>query len=248
MAVIVQISKIQLRRGAQSELGEDTLDPGEMAMALDTGRLFIGSDPNVGGPVRELLADRPVLPYDAVEILTETSVETFARLMDRLNRTMGPVGIVEGADTFTRRPYLEADLPVSFIWQPVQIRRVDQTTGLYMGGAIEDLVLSESDSFAALIEYFLLDDEHVVRAGTLTAVHDGNIAVDYGRLTDEHVATPIIQGNGVPILVNELFVTGVQFRVRRVSSGGEYRMRLEYKNDTAVDYEVKLRVMVSART
>lgn len=246
MPVIIQISKIQLRRGVQSELGEGSLAPGELAATMDTGRLFLGTDPDQGGPLREMVEDRPIAPYDALEVLTEASVETFARLLDRLSRSTGPIGLVEGAETFIRRPYMEAELPVSFIWAPVQIKQIDQVTGLYGAGADIELTLAEGNSFAGLIDYFMLDASVVVRTGVMVALHDGNESIDEGRLVDEHVATPAIQGNGTPVLVDDLFVTGVQFRVRRVSSGGEFRMRLEYKNSTATEYEIKLRVMVAS--
>lgn len=247
MPVIIQISKIQLRRGLQSELGEGSLAPGELAATMDSGRLFMGTDPDQGGPLREMVEDRPIAPYDALEILTEASVETFARLLDRLSRATGPIGLVEGAATFARRPYHEAALPVSHIWAPVEVKQVDQSTGLYDAGPPVELTLAEGESFAGMIDYFILDESVVVRTGVMVALHDGNPSIDEGRLVDEHVATPSIQGNGTPVLVGDLFVTGVQFRVRRVSSGlGEYRMRLEYKNSTATAYEIKLRAMVAA--
>ena len=247
MSVIIQISKIQLRRGIQNELTVGSLAPGELAFTTDSGRLFIGSDPNQAGPVREMFEDRPIAPYDAIEVITEASVETFARVLDRLSRSLGPVGVAEGAETFLRRPFFESTLPVSANWAPVLVKRVEQATGLYSGGDDTELTLCEAESFGGLINYFLMDDIGVIRSGVMMVVHDGNPSVDEGRLIDEHVATPRIQGNGVPILVDDLFITGVQFRVRRVSSGGEYRMRLEFKNTTPVVYKMNLRVKVAVQ-
>lgn len=247
MSVIVQISKIQLRRGLQNELTVGSLAPGEMAFTTDSGRLFVGSDPEQAGPVREMFEDRPVAPYDAIEVVTEASLETFARLLDRMTRALGPVGVAEGAGTFLRRPFFEASLPPSENWVPVLIKRVEQATGLYAGDETE-MTLAESDSFGGLIDYFMLSNSAVVRSGVMTVLHDGNPSVDEGRLVDEHVATPSILGNGSPILVNDLFVTGVEFRIQRASSGGEYRMRLEYKNTTEETYEINFKVMVSVRT
>lgn len=65
--MIIVISKIQVRRGEEVELS--TLDVGELAMTTDTGRFFIGHDPEVGNPN----FNRTVFPYQNVEILTENS-------------------------------------------------------------------------------------------------------------------------------------------------------------------------------
>lgn len=239
---IIQISEIQFRTGVENDLQPGALKPAEPAMLVDSGRIVVGVDPNHSGP----WTDRAVFPYDHVEVLTESSLETFARLFDRFHRTLGPVGIVEGADTFLRRPFLDAALPISANWTPVLVKRVNTATGLLDDGTTEELTLVEGETLGGMIEYFLLGADNVVRTGVLTVVHDGNPSVDAARVVDENVAVPTIVGNGTPILVDDLFVTGVQFRVMRVSAGpGEYRMRLEYKNTTASAYSIQIRAMVS---
>ena len=84
MATIVQISKIKLRTGPQTDLPgapvtlsplvfRPGLDLAEIAMASDTGRVFIGHDPSVGQPNY----NRSTFPYRNIEILTENSTEAF---------------------------------------------------------------------------------------------------------------------------------------------------------------------------
>jgi len=78
--MIIVISKIQIRRGTESELPgaptstnpltfSDSLDSGEIAFTSDSGRMFIGPDKNVGNPNFQ----RPVFPYQNIEVLTEFS-------------------------------------------------------------------------------------------------------------------------------------------------------------------------------
>jgi hypothetical protein len=68
---IIQISKIQLRRGPESDLPSNpTLDDGELGFTDDTGRLFIGqSTPTDGQPN----FNRVAFPFQNIEILTENS-------------------------------------------------------------------------------------------------------------------------------------------------------------------------------
>ena len=240
---VIQISKIQLRRGLYSEVQPENLSPGEMGFALDEGRLFIGTDPDITG----VWSERELPPYDAVEVLTETSIETFARMFDRLHRTLGPVGLAEGI-AFTRRPYLEAELAIASSWTTVQVKRADAGTGLYETGQFENLILAQDASVGAVVTYFLMDDENVVRSGTLTVLHDGSVTSDVARVIDESLAYPKIAGNGTPILVSQLFTTGVQFRaLREGNEEAGYTISLEYKNTEAVAYTMQLRVMVAAR-
>lgn len=243
MAVIVQISKIQLRRGLQTDLQPQNLAPGEMGFAVDTGRLFIGPDPNHDG----VWSMRSLPPYDGIEILTEASVETFSRLFDRLHRTLGPVGLIEGGATFDRRPYLEAELPVSSSWGAVMVKRVDQATGLYENAVTEEMILAKDTSVGGVVDYFLLDTANVVRSGRITIIHDGNSTSDAARVVDENTSFPKIAGNGTPITVDQLYTTGVQFRAMRVGSGASAYIRLEYKNTEATPFTMQLRAMVAAR-
>lgn len=90
---VIQVSKIQMRRGAEIDLpGQPTnlapltfepgLDVGEFGYAIDSGRLFIGHDPAIGNPNY----NRTAFPYQNIEILTENSEATFRQFQDRYYR------------------------------------------------------------------------------------------------------------------------------------------------------------------
>lgn len=243
MAVIVQISQIQLRRGLYTDLQPQSLAPGEMGFAIDAGKLFIGPDPNYNG----FWGSRTLPPYNAIEVLTEAARDTFARLFDVFNRTAGPVGISEAQTTFTRRPYLEAALPPTATWEAVAINQADMGTGLWETGATEEFVLGNGMTVGAEIDYFLIDnvDTKVVRCGRLTAIHDGNTNSDVGLLTDNNMSFPTVVGNGTPIMPNLLYTTGLQFRINRVGDGSSPEVRLEYLNTGTIQYTALFRTMVS---
>jgi len=221
---VIQITKIQIRRGLQSEVQPENLDPGEFAFAFDTGRLFVGSHPDHEG----LWSMRAIPPYEAIEVLTEGSLETFARMFDRMHRTLGPVGLVEGGPAYTRRPYLEATLEAeTAVWSAVMVKRADQGTGLYDDEDTDEFLLARYSSVGAMVDYYILDTGNVLRAGRLTIVHDGNEVGDDARIVDEQVSFPKVAGNGTPIPIDDLFTTGVQFRATRVTtSPGNYAIRL----------------------
>jgi hypothetical protein len=238
---VIQISKIQLRRGKQHELDVGSLDTGELAFTTDTGRLFVGTDPEESG----LWSDRTILPFDNIEVLTETSVETFSRLHDRMNRMTGPVGMAEGL--LARRPYMEAQLaPEVTTWTNVPVFRAS-ADGLIEESLTEDLILSLTRSISAQIAYFLFDGSRVVRSGVLNIMHDGNGAIDEAVLTDEHVADFQLAATGTPILVNQLFVTGLRFRALRTGSDPDFSFRLQFQNETNKSLRVQMRVMVAAK-
>jgi hypothetical protein len=238
---VIQISKIQLRRGKQHELDVNALDTGELGFTTDTGRLFIGTDPDEHG----LWSDRTILPYDNVEILTESSLETFGRMFDRMHRMTGPVGLAEGL--LPRRPYLEANLaPETTLWTNVPIFRFN-SDGLIEEALTDDLILSLTRSLSARIDYFLFDSSRVVRSGILSIMHDGNMPIDEAVLSDEHVADFQLAATGTPILVNDLFVTGVRFRVIRSGDNPNYSFRLQFMNDTNKSLRIQMRVMVAAK-
>lgn len=238
---VIQISKIQLRRGKQHELDVNSLDTGEMGFATDTGRVFIGTDPNDSG----LWSGRTILPFDNVEILTEASLDTFARLFDRMHRMSGPVGLSEGS--LARRPYLEAVLSANTeAWTAVPVFRTN-ANGVIEEALTEDLILSQTRSLSAKIEYFLFDGADVVRSGVLNIMHDGSLVNDEAVTSDEHVADFQLAATGTPILAHNLFATGVRFRARRSGTDPNYSFRLEFVNDTNVALRVQMRVMVAAK-
>jgi hypothetical protein len=243
MAVIVQISQIQLRRGLYTDLQPQSLSPGEMGFAIDAGKLFIGPDPNYTG----FWAARATPPYNSIEVLTEAARDTFARLFDSFFRTAGPVGLTEAQTTFTRRPYLEASLPPTATnWTAVAVNQVDMGTGLWETGATEEFILGNGMTVGANIEYFLVDnvDVQVVRCGRMTAIHNGNTNSDVGLLTDNNMSFPSVVGNGTPISPQSLYTTGVQFRLNRVGDGTAPYLRLEYQNTNTITYTGLFRTSV----
>lgn len=238
---VIQISKIQLRRGKQQQLDVNSLDTGEMGFATDTGRLFIGTDPNEYG----LWSGRTLLPYDNIEVLTEASLDTFARLHDRMSRMCGPVGLSEGI--ISRRPYAEAIMDANITsWTNLPVLRTD-ANGFLQDALTEELVLSQSQSVAAIIEYFIFNDTNIVRSGTLTVTHDGNLVSDEAMLSDEHVADFQIAATGTPILAPTLFATGIKFRAIRVGISPNYSFYLQYQNDTSATLRMQMRLMVAAK-
>lgn len=243
----IQISKIQLRRGLETEILPNSLDAGEMGFTLDSGRLFIGTDENLEGP----WTTRILPPYDNVEVLTEASLETFARLFDRMNRSLGPIGLVEGANTFSRRPYLEAALSsASTSWTSVMVKRIDMATGYIDDETSEALVLAEAVSCGARIEYFLIDDsdDTVARSGVMTVMIDGNGPSNIAHVSDDFITAPLLAVTGNSLPVDQVYGVGVEFRAVIDSNGGnDYFIRLEYKNGTGVDFTLQLRAMVAAR-
>lgn len=77
---IVLVEKVQLRRGLEIELpGKPAqlsplrlnpgLSEGELAMTVDTGRLFLGHTPRPN----DVNYQRPIFPYQNLEVLTENS-------------------------------------------------------------------------------------------------------------------------------------------------------------------------------
>jgi hypothetical protein len=237
---VIEISKIQIRRGDQADLLPSSLAPGEFGMAKDTGRLFLGADPNDTG----LFADRSVTPFENIEVLTEASIDTFARLYDRMYRTTGPVGLAEG--DLNRKPYMTATLAASTsAWTSLQVERIDPTTGLFTPGALEDTVLSETSSVGALIEYFLCDNTHIIRSGELRIIHDGNLTTDEANLIDETTSRCEVPTSSFPITSDTAYLSGIRFRAFRLSSGAGTRIRLEYKNSTTSAYTVQLRFMTA---
>ncbi len=239
---VIQISKIQIRRGDEADLLPDSLSPGEFAMATDSGRIFVGTDPNDNG----LWTGRMIAPYDNLEVLTEASVETFARLYDRMHRVTGPVGLTE-AD-LARKPYCQAELPPVEDWTAVMITRVDPGTGLYDEGIVEELTLAQAESVAGEIVYFIFDGDNLFRSGVLQCLHDGNSTVDVGYVSDEAISYYEVPISGAPIAVDALIETSVRFRINRVADGPEeYRIQLEYLNETNTTFALEARVMVAAK-
>lgn len=241
LMAVIEISEIKIRRGLETELLPTSLGPGEFGMALDTGRLFLGTDPAFTG----LWTGRAISPYTNIEVLTESSVDTFARLYDRMHRTTGPVGITEG--DLARKPYLNASLAPAVTWTSVQVERINAATGLYDSGILEDVVLCETVSVGAHINYFLFNGTNLVRSGVLVVNHDGNLTIDEAQLVDQTTARYESAASSISVSADTAFLTGVRFRAMRLAAGPSgHLIRLEYQNSTSTTYTVELRLMVAA--
>jgi hypothetical protein len=77
MSAIIETAKIQFRRGPQADL-PTSLDDAELAMATDSGRLFLGQNPVAGNPNY----NRATFPFANAEVLTETSLTANQTVFD----------------------------------------------------------------------------------------------------------------------------------------------------------------------
>ena len=155
---VTQISKIQVRRGAESDLPgapisqspiafSKGLDIGEMALTTDTNRVFIGADPAIGNANY----DRVSFPYQNVEILTETS----------------PI-----IETLVQR-YI-ADISATAFHTASLAANVTAWTDITTGTAPFEMI---GATVSATIEYFAFDTNAVpVKQGTLKILHAGGSA------------------------------------------------------------------------
>lgn len=246
---VIQISKIQLRRGLEQDFTSSTaLSPAEMAFATNTGRLFIGADDNMLGPWSNRTAQAP---YGNIEVLTEASLQTFARLFDRFNRSLGPIDGVDGQPSFQRRPYFEADLPdTDSTSQPVMVKAISETTGSLDDLSTDEFVIANvTRSCGARLEYYIMAQYpeggsgrlECIRSGLLTIVHNGDVAFP-AQVVDEYVTFPLIPADGDPVLFSDAYDTGLLFGATIQGNGdGNYRVRLEYTNNTGVTLTLLVR-------
>ncbi len=158
----IEITKIVVLRGLGADLPE-TLDPGELAFATDQGRLFVGHEPTVGQPQFQ----RTTYPYQNIEILTENSIDTFAKMHgDRMREGGGP-------------DYYSANLSANTGWENVKLDR---------DGTLIDYRIPDIYTVSAIIDYAAtaLNGE-TIRSGTMTLHHfeEDNVAP---RLVDHGVA------------------------------------------------------------
>lgn len=232
-----QISKIQLRRGLQQDLVLTDLGPGEPGFATDTGRLVIGTDQI--GP----WTDRTVFPQETVEVLTENSTETFARMFDRMNRVVGPSGMAENT---TRRPFHEATLAANTTtWTNVVAMSYDNNGALQP--LTDTVIVSPSGSGSAKIDYALFNGTASVQHGTLFASHDGNSTSDEASIIDDYVANHLVTITGTPFLSGDVYDSGIQFRVMRVGTSPNQSLRLQYKNATPNSLHFYFTLMAASR-
>jgi hypothetical protein len=194
-----------------------------MAFALDTGRLFIGPSGEEG---QAGFPDRTASPGDNIEVLTEASLETFARLFDRMNRLAGPTAMATGA--IDRKPFVEADLAITgSTWTALTIKEV-LPDGTYSVGSTIPLVLTDTDSGGAQIRYFLFAADEARRGGIMELVDQGSSI----QFHDEYTS------------IDHTNQALVRFRAAKDSSN---RLTIEYQNTTIDTYRLQMQIVVAAR-
>lgn len=217
---VIQISKIQLRRGPQTELPgaptslspltfADGLDSAEMGFTTDTGRLFIGHEPSVGHANYQ----RATFPYQNIEVLTENSTDALRAMVGRQMRELGeeafitaPLGVT-GSSWISVPDPADSNAPFKIFFE---------------------------DGIALSIEYGVYGaDNKPVRIGCMKVVHDDAVLEPY--VTDEAVASrrfAAASDGGYDPAVNFHHVD------IRVVAGGPSNNRylyLEYHNNTVSD-------------
>lgn len=213
---VIQISKIILRKGPQQDLpGAPTsltpltfsqgLDAGEMAFAEDTGRLFIGHQPDEGHPNFK----RATFPYQNVEVLTELSKDAVE----------GLVGTYE--KTGSSRSFNEASLAPSSAWNSVVVPRVGDPNYAYR--------LEYGASVSALITYSVFDaNQKPIRQGTMSLQYfDGEaepLLIDNAQISRR--LDLVASDNFNPATVFNL----VEFRFLVTGPVGSEHLAFQYKN------------------
>jgi hypothetical protein len=167
---IQQISKIQLRRGPEIDLPgypsntipldfTEGLAAGELAFAVDTGRLFIGSDPAQGS----VNYKRIEFPYRNIEVLTEAARGTLLRIHEGFTREQ------------TSGSFFSTTLDPSSEWMDVQLLDKDQN--------VRSVIFSGLDLLGS-IDYFAFVGSRPLEGGKITFAsdpHDLSVTVDVSR-------------------------------------------------------------------
>lgn len=217
---VIQISKIQERRGLELELpGAPVnltplafgpgLDAGQIAFATDTGRLFVGHSPNVG----QVNYRRTSFPYQNIEVLTEASTDTLRRIFGGLRRDVGSDG------------FYTALLAPGEDWQDVA---VSQTNGQGLVYTVPGFDLIAAIEYFLVAEYIDAQGPHrdALRQGTLRIL--SHEALDEAEVIDEGVSARRLD------LVRPFSVEGaavsenVIFRMIRDFDATTPRFKLQY--------------------
>lgn len=162
---VVQISRIQVRRGPEADLpgapvdfDAPTFSPalanGELALTTDTGRLFVGHQPAVGQPGHR----RITFPYQNTEVLTENSHGLLRRITDAGHRHSGRGSFFQSI--LDRDPAYK-----SLFYIPAP--GMDEADLIFPGPYL-----------AVTMEYFLFEEQSgkPVALGRLAMMHDGGAA------------------------------------------------------------------------
>lgn len=214
----IEVSKIQLRRGASDDLpgaptiGNPTqpttpLDVGEMAFTIDTGQVFIGPELQSGGPS----LTRAYFPYQNIEVLTENSRAFLLNLYD----------------------YYYRDVQTGF-YNSMPLNNTTntgdwQTLLVSCGSGQVPCILSATSNLACVqIGYYLYDTGTTVRTGKMSVVYIGNSAQP---ILEDDYSTYARTDLGTTNATDPTMLYGsIQFRAVPVANGSGQNVVLEYQN------------------
>ena len=227
---VIQISKIIMRQGLEEELPgapvsldpvvhSPGLDSGEFAFTTDTGRLFIGHDPDEG----HVNFDRAQFPYQNIEVLTEYSTDQIGNLIGAYQRAGGS------------KSFNEATLAASTSWASVIVPREGDATYAYR--------LNFDNSVTASIEYAVYDNaQKPLKHGVLTVSHfDGE---SEPSLSDQTFAVRRLD-LGSPDNYNASKVFNLaEFRFVVTGSVGSEYLLFQYKNRSGTVLHLRFKTSI----
>jgi len=176
--MITQISKIQFRRGLQSDLpisNTTGLDVGEVAFTTDTNRVFIGTDPSTSNSVTQIHNTQNIssggFPYSNVEILTEFSPAN-QTIFDNEARNITTAFIVSAPMSLTG----------TGTWATLNLQVPSGLTG----NVVQQPFTISTENGTALISYHIIDSltNTPLKNGTLTIFNQNNSSelIDTGTM------------------------------------------------------------------
>jgi hypothetical protein len=230
MANIIQITKIQLRRGperdlpgAPSSLSPLTFTPGlaegEIAFTNDSGRVFIGHNPNTGNANFR----RTTFPYQNIEVLTENSPDTLVRLLDTALRSR-ETGYFPSVTLEPSNPNDDS------MWGTVTF----PTDGGYVPFRIDHP--GAAGIAAAEITYFVFDENLPVRQGHLMIISNGSVAEPL--LSDSSTMLPSVDANADPSRALGL----IRFRAAIAGTLSDLYLALQYRNTSDTPLRMVFRI------
>jgi len=228
MAEII-ISKIQLRKGSELDLPgaptnidpiefSDGLDVAELAFTSDSGRLFIGHDPEQGQPNFE----RNVFPYQNIEVLTENSQQTLQNMVNVFNRKT------------TQDSFYVTDLSISSDPENGYIN-------VAYNGAIT--IFEDADRVSVMIEYFITTMSGLpFRHGKLSIMHDGS--TNEPQIHDDYNDFRSMDGDiddGV-LYADEIYGHSFRFRSQYDTNSSTPYVTFEYLNNSGEPLKMAYRI------
>jgi hypothetical protein len=216
---VIEVSKIQLRRGLSNDLpGAPTignpslpttpLDVGELAFTTDTGQVFIGPElQNNGGST----FNRSFFPYQNIEVLTENSRTFLNSLFDYYYRDVQtgfyattPLNNTTNTNT----------------WQTVLVNAAS--------GEVPCIVSATSNLACAQLTYYLYDTNTTVRTGKISIVYIGGSQQPI--LEDDYTVYPRTDLSTQNAMNPDMLYGSLQFRAVPISNGSGQNVVLEYQN------------------